>query len=66
MYVIGLSTGETVWTSVKNTWSGRRNLIESEKNFSMTFDGTDARDSLQLQEALQATMPSWCSFAGMT
>ena len=55
-----------MWTSEISIWSGRRNFVDSDNNSSMTLDGVDARDSLQSHETLQSTMPSWCSFVGMT
>ena len=59
------SPGTTVWTSVRSTWSGRRNLVEADNNSSMTFDVADVKDSLQSHEVLQSTLPSWCLFRGM-
>ena len=59
-----LPPGKTVWTSVRSTWTGRRNLVEADNNSSMTFDVADVKDSLQSHEVLQSTLPSWCLFLG--
>ena len=62
-----LEPGETVWTSERSTWSGRRNLIKAYNNDStLTLNVTDVRYSLKSQVALQSSLPPWCSFVGKT
>ena len=63
-----VSLGKTVWTSARSTWSGRRNLITADDNTSLAMDRVDvnASLSLSLDEGLLSTLPSWCSFQGMT
>ena len=70
LYVLGLSAGETVWTSERSTWSGRRNLVKTDNYSSLATDGGDAKYSLSpsvslsWEEGLLSTLPSWCSFGG--
>ena len=64
-----VSSGKTVWTSERSTWSGRRNLIDTDKNTSLAMDRGDVNASLSMSlssdEGLLSTLPSWCSFQGM-
>ena len=68
-----VSSGKTVWTSARSTWSGRRNLINADNNTSLAMDRVDVNASLSLplslslssDEGLLSTLPSWCSFQGM-
>ena len=67
-----------MWTSARSTWSGRRNLIDTDKNTSLAMDRGDVNASLSVlqslslslslssDEGLLSTLPSWCSFQGMT
>ena len=64
-YAIVSISGKTVWTSVRSTWSGRRNLIEADNKYSASINVSDARASLQSYESLLSTLPSWCLFQGM-
>ena len=63
-----VSSGKTVWTSARSTWSGRRNLITADDKTSLAMDRGDgnASLSLSLDEGLLTTLPSWCLFDGMT
>ena len=58
-----------MWTSERSTWSGRRNLIDTDKNTSLAMDRGDVNASLSMSlssdEGLLSTLPSWCSFQGM-
>ena len=72
-----VSSGKTVWTSARSTWSGRRNLINADDNTSLAMDRVDVNASLSVlqslslslslssDEGLLSTLPSWCSFEGM-
>ena len=74
-----VSSGKTVWTSARSTWSGRRNLINPDNNTSLAMDRVDVNASLSVlqsasaslslslssDEGLLSTLPSWCSFQGM-
>ena len=74
-----VSSGKTVWTSARSTWSGRRNLINADNNTSLAMDRVDVNASLSVSqsasvslslslssdEGLLSTLPSWCSFQGM-
>ena len=68
-----VSSGKTVWTSARSTWSGRRNLINADNNTSLAMDRVDVNASLSVlqsvslssDEGLLSTLPSWCSFEGM-
>ena len=68
-----VSSGKTVWTSARSTWSGRRNLITADNDISLAMDRVDVNASLSLSlslslssdEGLLSTLPSWCSFQGM-
>ena len=70
-----VSSGKTVWTSARSTWSGRRNLINADNNTSLAMDRGDVNASLSVlqslslslssDEGLLSTLPSWCSFEGM-
>ena len=64
-----VSSGKTVWTSARSTWSGRRNLINADNNTSLAMDRGDVNASLFMSlssdEGLLSTLPSWCSFQGM-
>ena len=70
-----VSSGKTVWTSARSTWSGRRNLINADNNTSLAMDRGDVNASLSVlqslslslssDEGLLSTLPSWCSFQGM-
>ena len=68
-----VSSGKTVWTSARSTWSGRRNLINADNNTSLAMDRVDVNASLSVlqslslssDEGLLSTLPSWCSFQGM-
>ena len=68
-----VSSGKTVWTSARSTWSGRRYLINADNNTSLAMDRVDVNASLSLplslslssDEGLLSTLPSWCSFQGM-
>ena len=63
--VIDLPPGKTAWTSVRSTWSGRRNLVNANSNSSMVVDVVDAEDVLQSYVSVQSALPTWCSFVGM-
>ena len=68
-----------MWTSARSTWSGRRYLINADKNTSLAMDRGDVNASLSVSqsasaslplplssdEGLLSTLPSWCSFQGM-
>ena len=64
-----------MWTSERSTWSGRRNLIDTDNNTSLAMDKRDVNASLSVSqsaslslssdEGLLTTLPSWCSFQGM-
>ena len=70
-----VSSGKTVWTSARSTWSGRRYLINADNNTSLAMDRVDVNASLSVSqslplplssdEGLLSTLPSWCSFRGM-
>ena len=74
-----VSSGKTVWTSARSTWSGRRNLINADNNTLLAMDRVDVNASLSVLQSLSAslslslssdegllsTLPSWCSFQGM-
>ena len=74
-----VSSGKTVWTSARSTWSGRRNLITADNKTSLAMDRVDVNASLSVSqsasaslplplssdEGLLSTLPSWCSFQGM-
>ena len=64
-----VSSGKTVWTSARSTWSGRRYLINADNNTSLAMDRGDVNASLSVSlssdEGLLSTLPSWCSFEGM-
>ena len=74
-----VSSGKTVWTSARSTWSGRRNLINADNNNSLAMDRVDVNASLSVlqslsssssvslssDEGLLSTLPSWCLFQGM-
>ena len=70
-----VSSGKTVWTSARSTWSGRRNLINADDNTSLAMDRVDVNASLSVlqslslslssDEGLLSTLPSWCLFEGM-
>ena len=72
-----VSSGKTVWTSARSTWSGRRNLITADDNTLLAMDRVDVNASLSVlqsaslslslssDEGLLSTLPSWCSFQGM-
>ena len=72
-----VSSGKTVWTSARSTWSGRRNLISADNNNSLAMDRVDVNASLSVlqslslslplssDEGLLSTLPSWYSFQGM-
>ena len=72
-----VSSGRTVWTSARSTWSGRRNLITADDNTLLAMDRGDVNASLSVlqsaslslslssDEGLLSTLPSWCSFQGM-
>ena len=68
-----VSSGKTVWTSARSTWSGRRNLIAADDNTLLAIDRVDVNASLSVlqsaslssDEGLLSTLPSWCSFQGM-
>ena len=68
-----VSSGRTVWTSARSTWSGRRNLIAADDNTLLAIDRVDVNASLSVlqsaslssDEGLLSTLPSWCSFQGM-
>ena len=72
-----VSSGKTVWTSARSTWSGRRNLINADNNTSLAMDRGDVNASLSVlqslslslslssDEGLLSTLPSWCLFQGM-
>ena len=76
-----VSSGKTVWTSARSTWSGRRNLINADNNTSLAMDRVDVNASLSVlqsassslslslslssDEGLLSTLPSWCLFQGM-
>ena len=58
-----------MWTSERSTWSGRRNLIDTDNNTSLAMHKRDGNASLFMSlssdEGLLSTLPSWCSFQGM-
>ena len=68
-----VSSGKTVWTSARSTWSGRRYLITADDNTLLAMDRVDVNASLSLlqsvslssDEGLLSTLPSWCLFQGM-
>ena len=70
-----VSSGRTVWTSARSTWSGRRNLITADDDTLLAMDRGDVNASLSVlqsaslslssDEGLLSTLPSWCSFQGM-
>ena len=74
-----VSSGKTVWTSARSTWSGRRYLINADDNTSLAMNRVDVNASLSVlqsasaslslslssDEGLLSTLPSWCSFQGM-
>ena len=70
VYVIGVPAGKTAWTSTRSTWSGRRKLIKDDNYSSLTIERGDVNDSLSVSmswnERLLSTLPSWCSFVGMS
>ena len=70
VYVIGVRAGKTAWTSTRSTWSGRRKLIKDDNYSSLTIERGDVNDSLSVSmswnERLLSTLPSWCSFVGMS
>ena len=70
-----VSSGKTVWTSARSTWSGRRNLINADNKTSLAMDRGDVNASLSVSQSLSlslssdegllTTLPSWCLFQGM-
>ena len=46
-----VSSGKTVWTSARSTWSGRRYLINADDNTSLAMNRGDVNASLSVLQS---------------